>query len=53
MSYHLYCLQRSSVQELQKLRPAGISEELFLSQLTQHWYNWPFYNQPFWVTVSL
>ncbi len=46
-------LQRSSVQDLQRLRPAGMTEEVFLNQLTQHWYNWPFFNQPFWVTVRL
>lgn len=46
-------MQKSTAQSLQRLKPDSMSMDTFLKQLMERWYTWPFYLQPFWITVSV
>ena len=46
-------LQKTSLPDLLALCPAGLSQDKFISQLTLHWYSWPFYHQPFWMQARV
>lgn len=51
--HHSLHIQKSTVHSLQRLKPASMSMDAFLRELVERWYTWPFYLQPFWITVSL
>jgi hypothetical protein len=44
---------KGSLGQLLTLCPSGLTEDKFLSQLTLHWYSWPFYSQPFWLQARV
>lgn len=45
-------IQVSTSVALQRIKPEGVSLQIFLEELTRNWFLWPFYMQPFWMTVS-